>query len=567
MQRLWPRAAAALALAAAALLAGAAGRADESPLVGTWKLINLTTGDELTYALIQVEEKDGKLQAKLLGAAGNLGRDPALEGFHADARSIRFDLKSGTNVYRVKLYPARGIPTLGTITTSAQVFLARLEKTDDTEWKRDELRKATPEGEALTKARTARDAKDQQAALKEILEKYGDKPVAYAAAHLLLQQYVNDGGKDEALLRAVAERAVKAAADYGPEAQRAAATLACHELLRADKVSPVAAEMARRAENGLTADDSRADTLKVLKLLGTALRKTGKDDELKQLEPRIEKMEAVLDQVFEQNAVPFKPGQFKARKGDNLRVAVVELFTGAYCPPCVAADVAFDAGLETYKPADVIFLQYHIHVPQPDRLTNPDTLARAKFYGEQIEGVPTAFVNGKPTAGLGGVKARSQTSYQQLRKEVEEMLEAETPAGLKLSAERTGDKIDVRAEVTGLNDPAPKVRLRFVVMQEVVRYPGGNGQRLHRHIVRAMPGGADGVALKGAGGKASATVNLGDLRQSLDEYMTKFEKGDRKFRDDEYPLKLHDLKVVALIQDDSTHEIIQAAQVDVPDAK
>ena len=78
--------------------------------------------------------------------------------------------------------------------------------------------------------------------------------------------------------------------------------------------------------------------------------------------------------------MPFKPSEFKGRKGESKRVALVELFTGAYCPPCVAADIAFDAAMETYKPQDVILLQYHTHIPAPDRLTNADTEdARDKY--------------------------------------------------------------------------------------------------------------------------------------------------------------------------------------------
>ena len=48
----------------------------------------------------------------------------------------------------------------------------------------------------------------------------------------------------------------------------------------------------------------------------------------------------------------------------------MELFTGAQCPPCVAADVAFDVLEKTYKPADLVLIQYHLHIPGPDPLTN-----------------------------------------------------------------------------------------------------------------------------------------------------------------------------------------------------
>jgi hypothetical protein len=297
------------------------------------------------------------------------------------------------------------------------------------------------------------------------------------------------------------------------------------------------------------------------------LRRTGKAEELKAVEERINKLEEPLDAEFEKAAVPFKPAEFKGRKGDSKRVAVVELFTGAYCPPCVAADIAFDAALETYKPKDVVFLQYHTHIPLPDRLTTTDTEARLKYYEKQVRGVPTAFLNGKPTKPMGGPKDNGEASYDSLRGEINEALETDAAPSLKLAADRKGDKIDINAEVSGLKDPGENVKLRLVLIEEVARYPGGNGQRLHHHVVRALPGGADGLALKDATAKQSVKVDLAELRKALDQYVLKYNRGDRTFSDDEHPFDLKKLKVVALIQDDGSKEILQAVQVDVPDAK
>ena len=50
---------------------------------------------------------------------------------------------------------------------------------------------------------------------------------------------------------------------------------------------------------------------------------------------------------------------------------------------------------KTYKPNDVIFLEYHLHIPGPDPLANKDTEEREKYYGKAIEGTPTMFVDGK----------------------------------------------------------------------------------------------------------------------------------------------------------------------------
>jgi hypothetical protein len=562
MLRPWLKSAAALVVA----LVTAAGpaRAADAPWLGNWKVLSVSAGNEQVVALIQVEEKDGKFQAKLLSAP--LLDGAAIDKFQADARSIQFEVKAGARVYHVKAYPApKTKAVLGSILFNNQLGIARLDKTDDTDVKREDSLKKTPEGEALAKARTL-PAKEQQAALKEIVEKNGDKPAAYPAGLLLLQSYAKDPPKDEEV-RSLAEQLAKIGAEYGPEIEKHTIASVCQALSKSDKVSPVAVEFALKAEKSLTRDDTAADALKVLKMAAGVLRKAGKEDELKKLEPKIEKYERGLDAEFEKTAVPFKPIEYKGRRGDGNRVAVVELFTGAYCPPCVAADVAFDAALDRYKPKDVVFLQYHTHIPAPDRLTNTDTLARLKFYGKEIPGVPTCFLDGKPTKPLGGNKARGQNSYESLRTEIDEALETETTTALKLAAERNGDKIDITAEVSELKKPGEKVRLRIALVEEVVRYPGGNGQRLHHQVVRALPGGADGFAMTEAKAKQSVKVDLADLKKSLDEYMTTFNKGARKFGDDEYPLSMKYLKVVAFIQDDDSKEILQGVQIDVPDAK
>jgi hypothetical protein len=105
-----------------------------------------------------------------------------------------------------------------------------------------------------------------------------------------------------------------------------------------------------------------------------------------------------------------------------------------------------------------------------------------------------------------------------------------------------------------------------VLVEDVVRYAGRNGQRLHHHVVRAFPGGVEGFALKEKASTQSAKVAVGDLIKGLNDYLT--EAGKRRpFFDDERPLQLEHLKVVALIQDDESKKILQAVQADVPAAK
>ena len=85
----------------------------------------------------------------------------------------------------------------------------------------------------------------------------------------------------------------------------------------------------------------------------------------------------------------------------------MELFTGTQCGPCVAADVAFEALGRTYKPTELALIQYHMHIPGPDPMTNPADMARWKYYSKlfpsDIRGTPTVIFNGKPKPGGGGL--------------------------------------------------------------------------------------------------------------------------------------------------------------------
>jgi hypothetical protein len=328
----------------------------------------------------------------------------------------------------------------------------------------------------------------------------------------------------------------------------------------------VAVDLAGRALKQFGDDAPAGQVVPIMKVLVSALKKTGKANEARPLEERLAKLEDQLDQEFLKTAVPFKPRTFPGRTGKSERVSVIELFTGAQCPPCVSADIAFDAGLQAYKPADVVFLEYHLHIPGPDPLTNPDSEARAQFYGDEIEGTPTMFLDGKATPPMGGFAPDGEEKFNDLRKLLNQRLEADAEAKLTLKADRKGDKITLQAEAADLKKTGEKVRLRFVLIEDVARYAGSNGQRLHHHVVRAFPGGVEGFALKDKTAKQDATVDLAELNKSLNDYLSKPTRRG-PYPDDDRPLGLKHLKAVALVQDDATKEILQAAQVDVPDAK
>ena len=96
----------------------------------------------------------------------------------------------------------------------------------------------------------------------------------------------------------------------------------------------------------------------------------------------------------------FEPGKF-VKTSNTGKVVVAELFTGAECPPCVAADMALDKLSEYYPKDDAVILEYHVHIPGPDPMTNPDSFAKYKWYGGNF-GTPTIFFDGVENIVGGG---------------------------------------------------------------------------------------------------------------------------------------------------------------------
>ena len=451
---------------------------------------------------------------------------------------------------------------------------------------------------------------------RKILDKYPDSPVVFAAGLRFLIDRDDSPSPEEA--RACCTTLTKAARAYGQQMDAGTATMLAEMLLRKDGLQEIALEQARRAESfltekapaetqvrvlkdlykalqkadktaeaealaprlakveavvdlevlahvrkavaALTDKDPAEKQWSVLRELRTLLQKTGNVEELKALDERIVKLDTLLDTEYLATMPPFKSETFPGRKSKSNRAVVMELFTGAQCPPCVAADLGFDGLEKSYQPTDVILLQYHLYIPGPDPLANADTMARADYY--ETRSTPTMLVNGTEKAGGGGPAARSETNYLNYRKLIEPLLEDAAKANIKLSARRHGNKIDIQAQVGDLAEPGTQIKLRFVLVEETVHYVGSNRIRYHHQIVRAMPGGFAGVALKEKTSQHAVSVDLNDLRKKLNKYLDEYAK-EWPFPNPDRPMEVKNLHVVALVQDDDSGEILQAAQVPV----
>jgi hypothetical protein len=228
----------------------------------------------------------------------------------------------------------------------------------------------------------------------------------------------------------------------------------------------------------------------------------------------------------------------------------------------VGADLAFDALTRTFKPSEVVVLQYHEHIPGPDPLTNPDTEARMKFYGEAVRGTPAAIFDGKPGPPGGGGFNEAQGKYDQYLGVITPELEKAPKAVIKVAASRKGEKVTIKTDISDLKETGTDVRLRVALVEEEVAYTGGNRMAKHHHVVRALPGGAAGTVLKDKTLSKEFTVDLDDLRKKWGEYLDRVAM-EEPFPNKSRPMELKKLLVVAFIQNDETGEVLQAVQAEV----
>ncbi len=390
------------------------------------------------------------------------------------------------------------------------------------------------------------------------------------SAYLTLAAGLHKAGKGDpikVLTQELARLSEQSLQQVKGKGQAEIATLQQLAVMMLSSPSPEVAELgltyARRAAKLLKDDmpvQLRAGTYH---LLHRALEARGKADEAKEVAAKVEKLDAELDRAYLKQSVPFAVEPYKGRKGASDRVALVELFTDSAFTQTVAANIAFDAALQRYTPKEAVFIQYHLAHPNPSVLVNRDTEKRKAFYSSDLEGLPAMFVDGKLTPALDGGSQRGREKFGVVKDAIDQALESPPMARLKLEVARKGDLVTATANVSGLKETGAKVRLRFALVEQRVRYTAGNGVRLHHHVLRAFLGGDGGFKLEKPEVTQSASVSLPQLRKQLAEAM---EEGAKKVNLPwpERPLALARLKVVAWVQDEDSKQVYNAAQADVP---
>lgn len=246
-------------------------------------------------------------------------------------------------------------------------------------------------------------------------------------------------------------------------------------------------------------------------------------------------LQAHLEKVYSDSLAQLReelrgkgPAVPPADSGDHT--VLVEFFTGGQMPPAIATEIAMDAVRETYPTSQVITLRYHQHIPGPDGLVNQDSEDRLASY-EQGR-VPLVAMDGAilnpDQVPYSGFMQTSGTAYSIFRTVIDARLKQSTPIRIQLSGKVENDELLVEASATGMKEEdLPSLRLRLVLAEEGVDAVLPNGMRHHAMVVREMPGGARGVAAKKGELKFSLSMPVGELQQRLDEYLSRYETGNK----------------------------------------
>ncbi len=269
---------------------------------------------------------------------------------------------------------------------------------------------------------------------------------------------------------------------------------------------------------------------------------------------------------YKQDLIAFNPGKRVIDQKTSERVVLTELFTGAECGPCVGADLALDLLAEYYPRQTVAFLEYHLHIPGPDPLTNASTEARYGFYGQDF-GTPTVFINGLTQYTGGGPELVKKSLFYRYSQVIERYNVSPTRIALSFSAEQQNQLVHIKVEVasTGKTEKSP-LKLNIALVEKSVNYTGANGISHHAFVVRYLVNHGTGIPLIFKEGKSiiNEIINLQKVNEELIKYLDDFTQNPPE-RYKNFPgwnvrpdqVDPHNLAVVIWIQDEESKAVYQ----------
>ncbi len=544
------------------LLGQAASQAPQTAeLTGKWRLVVLYFAED-PFVIFEFSQTDGQLEATSLSAQRFLG-NVSVRDISAAAGRLRVEINtlSGPSTFQGK-WDAEEKVFKGTFRYRGTVYPAVLEPTNDRQVG------ALGDRSLLTRILQLRRQPPEQRVqqLREIIRQHEGKPYLSLAYQSLLSS-AGQAGLEAKEVKDLIESWIASSIPYGPAWTRQVRTLALEAISGTEAYANITLDLGLDTWKSLPEDSPTEEKAQLARIIAEAAKAAGKADLHAKFAALTEELNKKLDEEYLAKIPPFEPERYKGRPEPGAdRVVLLELFTGAECPPCVAADVAFDALLESFEPTELIALQYHLHIPGPDPLTNSYSERRSRYYG--VRGTPSTYFNGRAQAGGGGPMSASKAKYDQYRAIIEPILYNKKQADITLDVGRAGDdvvRIAASARIPEGTD-AKKPVLRLFLVERTIRYPGGNKVRFHHNVVRYMPGGANGYPMADGEVDVTEEVSIEAVRDELNKYLQQARQR-MQFRHGLPPLELDDLAVVAIVQDDETKEVLHAVWAEVPPAQ
>lgn len=516
--------------------------ARSEPPGGSWKL-TLPTQTPITI-LLAVSQAEGKWVADVIDITPKRRKEPKTKDVAFTADTLRFTIvMDDVNSIQFEGIVAKGAKTI----KGSMAFTG-----------------GSPHTLELQPS-TLKSLADPFDVAKEGLTQTEDAEVAFENALVVLRQAA---AKKMAVedSRAIVDAVGKLAVAHGRRWDRHVTLKLAETLAAQDGHAEVALAQARKAERMLDDADELSVRMATLEALMKSLTAAKKPDEAKTYQAQIAKLEAREWADFTKGNPAFPVEEFKGRKGKSDRVVLVEAISGLNYDASAAIDAATAAVLKAYKPAEVLVLTYHLPLDaKPDLLTVREGFDRMTLYREHVTRGRHGLVAGKPSVGLKGetTVADGKTIYETLRDRINE--ELETPAKVKLALTiAPGGKpseFTAKASVSELEKPGDGMTVRFALVEERTRLNGGNGTKFHQMVVRAMPGGAKGVPLKGAAAEVPVTFALDAVKADIVKFIDEMSEPGEPVSDRVTTLK--NLKLIAFVQNDTTGDILTAASADV----
>jgi hypothetical protein len=383
---------------------------------------------------------------------------------------------------------------------------------------------------------------------------------------------------------------------YAKRDKAADAEKAYHDAYAVDPKSATATTAALKLADYAKAGGRDADQLEYLSVVALAGRLTPESyADFQAVYKKLHNgsaagLEESMDSRYEKTG-PKAPevAKYERTADRSNRVVLAEVFTGSGCPPCVAADLAFESAMHRYG-KDLTVLMYHMHVPRPDPMANPYTQSRAKFYA--VPGVPTYAIDGDAKTGGGAADNALPFFRKSVEPVVDKRLTVKADAGISLKATGTDKVVKATVKVDPVRTTATKLRLHLVLAEEELRYSGENGIRFHPMVVRSMAStGSEPPKPPSEGAKPEVTPTLPipilgfplepgkgrtveytfDLAKVAADGLANLEdleKHSARYPNHKFVQKKHDvnprqLKLVAFVQDEQSKQVLQAVEVEL----